>query len=447
MNRIVLSLSICIGIASSPVLGQEEPSSIEGYWQGAVVRDAGGVLPIELRLSRVNGTLQAAFEVPSCGWILPSQPATYDPPNIDLPFGRDRLRLEVDADSGSMRGRLVSRQPNPGAPPVIAELTRTIEPPAPPVESREVTFESADGVTIAGTMLLPADGKGLPGIVFVQGRSYGSRAQFHFHARLAARRGMAAIIFDGRGVGGTGGIRGQHTLANRLDDAEAALKTLRAHPRVDASRVGMFGHSAGGWVIPVVGRRVDPLAFLVLHSGPAENLAEQQAHVVGELMKMSDTEFTEDEIQKAYDYQKRLVEMCAEGATWEEIQKLVAGADGQRWAETADIPKSYEDSQLDYFRRNPHDSVQALRETKTPLLAIFGAEDFVVPPELNVPRLEQLMKEAGNEDWKAVVFPEADHDLMIESKDGPPHRWMRVPPGYFETWLDWVQERAKPGAH
>ena len=34
-----------------------------------------------------------------------------------------------------------------------------------------------------------------------------------------------------------------------IADAEAALAMLQDHPAVDGDRVGLFGHSAGGWVV------------------------------------------------------------------------------------------------------------------------------------------------------------------------------------------------------
>jgi len=86
------------------------------------------------------------------------------------------------------------------------------------------------------------------------------------------------------------------------------------HPRVDASRVGLFGHSSGGWVVPIVALRSPPVAFLVLHSGPAEPLGDQQGHVFQELVRRSGIDPTDEELAEVLEFFRTLVARCAAGA-------------------------------------------------------------------------------------------------------------------------------------
>ena len=162
-------------------------------------------------------------------------------------------------------------------------------------------------------------------------------------------------------------------------------------------------------------------------------------------MKRSGKAFTEADFEAAYDYQRKLVAMTGAGASWTDIQAWVATARGQPWADIADVPQSNDDSQLDYFRRAPHDSDAALRRTRIPLLAVFGELDFVVPPRINVAKLERHLEHAGNRDYGVVVFPGADHDLLVpERKAGPAgddYRWQATPPDYVETLTAWVVAR------
>lgn len=436
-----LSFFTALGLlaTSGGLDGGAAESPAAGHWLGAMER-GGALLPIAVDITETEGELACTLDLPTWGMIEMRTRVKVEGARVAIGFGGDDIDLELDAASGSLRGRLT----DDGA--VIAvELTRTLAPWTPPIALEEVEFESADGVKIAGVMALPAEGERLPGLVLVQGRSYGSRRQFRSHALLAARRGIAAIVFDGRGTGLSGGVRGAHTLRHRIDDAEAALSRLRAHPRVDGARVGMFGHSAGGWVAPVVAQRTGDLAFCILHSGPSVSLAEQQGQVVRELARLSDTEFSAEELDATYEYQRALTRMAIDGAEWPAIEAHVARARGERWSSFVDLPESNENPELDYYRRNPHDSTAALRELDVPLLALFGQRDFVVPPEFNVPELERLMGEAGNENHRIVVFEEANHDIFVDEvdEDGRPYRWMRRPPGYFETVFDWIAQQVR----
>jgi len=439
MSSFLLGIVAC-GAALAP-LATFDVAGAGGHWVGAILH-RGASLPIAVDLEATGGELSGTLDLPT--WGIAAQPTdvTARAGGVVIDFAGAALDLELDAAAGSLRGELVAGDEDTG---MTVELTRALAPLRPAIDVEEVELESADGVRLSGTILLPATGERCPGVVLVQGRSYGPRLQFRSHGVLAARRGVAAICFDGRGTGASGGERGGTTLANRIEDAEAALARLRAHPRVDADRVGMLGHSAGGWVAPVVAERTGDVAFVVLHSGPAVPLAEQQGQVVRELARLSDTEFTPEELDRAYRYQRDLAAMTIAGAEWPEIEAHVSAARSERWAAHVDLPESFDDAGLDYYRRCPHDSSAALRTLRIPVLALYGEEDFVVPPELNVPRLEELLTEAGNDDHQVVVFAGANHDLYLDAVDeeGRPYRWKRRPPGYFETLFDWIGERVR----
>ena len=439
-------VAVLLGVACSsigalfPAYG--EAGQPHGYWQGAVVRD-GSVLPLSLYFDPADQGATVEIDVPSMGTCGRRAEVTSGPEGITIPFGSFEFRLRVDAASADLRGELAVRNRSSAWTGAV-ELLRVARPPGHEVIEEPTRFSSADGVELSGRIVLP-EGEGVhPGVVFVQGRSYGEGRQHRSHAVAAARRGFAAVYFDGRGAGGSGGIRGEHTLANRLDDAEAALRHLRGHPRVDAERVGMFGHSAGGWVVPVVAQRAGSVAFLILHAGPAESLADQQGHVVQEIARRTG-EFVEDELEEMFRYQRRLVELVGGGAAWPAIAAHVEASAGKSWSARVDRPDDEQDAEVGYFRRNPHDNVAALRATTVPLLAIYGADDYVVPSRFNVPKLEEHLRIAGNDRHEIVVFPGAGHDLYrTRDRSAPsPFPWPRRPPGYLDRILDWMRDAVR----
>jgi alpha-beta hydrolase superfamily lysophospholipase len=59
--------------------------------------------------------------------------------------------------------------------------------------------------------------------------------------------GFGLARFDFRGCGESGGVEEETNVASRVEDAEAVLGALAAHPRLDG-RFGLLGSSLGGFV-------------------------------------------------------------------------------------------------------------------------------------------------------------------------------------------------------
>ncbi|HSG28212.1 MAG TPA: hypothetical protein VLA34_07010, partial [Candidatus Krumholzibacterium sp.] len=73
------------------------------------------------------------------------------------------------------------------------------------VESREVTFTSG-GDLLTGTLMLPAGGEGLPGVVVLAGSDRSARGELRMRmGREFALRGIAALVYDSPGTGGSEG--------------------------------------------------------------------------------------------------------------------------------------------------------------------------------------------------------------------------------------------------
>ena len=67
------------------------------------------------------------------------------------------------------------------------------------------------------------------------------------YARGLADGGIAALVFDHRNFGASGGEPRQHEdAAGKLADLRAATSALAAHPAIDAGRLGCVGVCLGG---------------------------------------------------------------------------------------------------------------------------------------------------------------------------------------------------------
>ena len=75
---------------------------------------------------------------------------------------------------------------------------------------------------------------------------------------------------DDRGVGGSGGDYAGATYEEMAADVLAGVAHRGSLPEIDRSRSGVFGHSEGGHLAPLVAQRSGgAVAFVVLMAGPA----------------------------------------------------------------------------------------------------------------------------------------------------------------------------------
>lgn len=105
-------------------------------------------------------------------------------------------------------------------------------------------------ITIDGKLFLPADhdGSPLPCVIVVPG-SVGVAESHLMHTETLCAAGFAAFIVDpfgARSVSVTYDNQTQFSFAASAYDVLAAVKAMAARPEVDASRIGVQGHSRGG---------------------------------------------------------------------------------------------------------------------------------------------------------------------------------------------------------
>jgi pimeloyl-ACP methyl ester carboxylesterase len=137
------------------------------------------------------------------------------------------------------------------------------EPEAPEEDGspREVTFDTADGVTLGGTLF----GLGDTAVVFAH-MFPTEHTSWHPFAQVAADQGYLALAYDFRGFGASGG---DQVIANIDQDVRAAYDFVKAR---GAQRVVLIGASMGGTASIKVAAELGSgeLTGLVVLSSPQE---------------------------------------------------------------------------------------------------------------------------------------------------------------------------------
>jgi alpha-beta hydrolase superfamily lysophospholipase len=113
------------------------------------------------------------------------------------------------------------------------------------MDRQDVAFP-AGADSCAAWLYAPAGEAEAPVVVMAHGLSGTRRDRLGPFAERFAAAGFAALVFDHRGFGDSGGEPDLFDPGRQLEDWRAAITFARSLPGIDAGRVATFGSSMGG---------------------------------------------------------------------------------------------------------------------------------------------------------------------------------------------------------
>jgi dipeptidyl aminopeptidase/acylaminoacyl peptidase len=328
-----------------------------------------------------------------------------------------------------------------------------------------VTIPSVPGVQLAATVTLPAGAGPFPAVVFVPGSGPHDRDEtivghrpFLVIADYLARRGIASVRYDDRGVGKSTGDFGRATLADLADDAEAAVRFARTVPGVAPDRVGILGHSEGGLIGPMVAARSRDVAFVVMLAGPGvplDSLLLLQGAATARAEGVPATTITTGTAMRHRLFAAvRGAGDSADAAARVQaaLQESLAGESPATRDSAAALPRPMVGQLLSpsfrYLVR--YDPGPALRQVRVPVLALDGTLDTQVPAAEDLAAVAAALKAGGNRDFETVALPGLNH-LFQTARTGAPSEYATtdetVAPAAMERIAAWIARRfAAPAA-
>jgi uncharacterized protein len=115
-------------------------------------------------------------------------------------------------------------------------------------EEHSVEFHNQD-VKLAGSLLLPRSEAPVPAVVFVHGAGRQTREPYREVGEYFASHGIAALIYDKRGTGQSGGAyESYEPYENLVNDALSAVAFLKQRREIAASQIGVWGLSQGAYI-------------------------------------------------------------------------------------------------------------------------------------------------------------------------------------------------------
>ncbi len=336
---------------------------------------------------------------------------------------------------------------------------RRPQTPAPPFPyaAEEVVFENtADGVTLAGTLTIP-DGPGPhPAAILLTGSGPQDRDEtiaghqpFLVIADHLTRNGIAVLRFDDRGMGGSSGSTLDSTVDDFARDASAAMDFLRGRDEVDIEKIGLIGHSEGGAVAPVTAAARSDVAFIVTLAGMS--LSGGDTLLVQLPLILRAAGVSEEQIEMQSAAQRRLVDAILAGASREELAAPISDLIQLQAGTVDDSLLEQQLNQMDsaWFRHlMAFDPAPALRQVQAPVLALNGGLDMQVPPKAMLVAMERELRAGGNADVTTIELPGLNH-LFQTAETGALSEYARIEetfsPRALEIMTRWLHAKVDGG--
>ncbi|WP_409179139.1 alpha/beta hydrolase family protein [Brevibacillus fortis] len=251
---------------------------------------------------------------------------------------------------------------------------------------------------LTGTFVLPKNYTGKLGLVlFVHGDGPVDSTHGDGYKPLwekLASIGYASLSLNKRGLNGSEGNWEHQTIDDRVEEARQAIAWARQQPMIDENRIGAWGASQGGWVLPKLAKE-EPIAFSILLA-PAINWIEQGLYNSRAEMKMKG--YSEAEIQEKTAYDLKVNQLLKQHASYEDYLQIARKdrvMTKDRWIFAG----------KNFLSDATHD----LPNFKTPVLLMLGAHDINVDYKNTEEGYRKMVKP---ELLTVKVFPDADHGAI-----------------------------------
>jgi hypothetical protein len=286
---------------------------------------------------------------------------------------------------------------------------------------------------------------------------------FRLLAELLLTEGIATLRMDDPGIGGSTGEWVTSTMSDLEVDLRSALHFLRRQPGIEASAVGLIGHSEGGVTAVSVAAHDPDVAFLVLLASPVAPIPDVLMAQTESVLRANGA--SEEDIARHREIQRETFRAIRTGRGWTDVEALteavtrdaVMALPPDQKAMLGD-PEAVIAAQVDQqlrLARAPWfqslaliDPRETLRAVRAPVLALFGENDRQVPSRLNREAAETTLSGAGHPDFGIVVIPGANH-LFQGGGTGHPGEYAQLSPRFTpelsERLTMWLRARVGGG--
>lgn len=283
-------------------------------------------------------------------------------------------------------------------------------------------------LTYGGTLTIPQGKKKYPLAILISGTgqhdrnyTYMGREFFTVLADYLAKNGIASLRVDDRGVGKTTGDFQNATTGDFADDIEEQIAYLKTDKNIDASHIGLIGHSEGGMIASIVSSGNKDVKFMISLSGVGvsglemlnlQNTAILKSYnfsdkVVAKQMEMYNIMFKV--VYDTKDGESAQPAMEVKLKEWMQKQDSTTLKEIHLWdGRDKDFLYRYgKDADRKWYRYSIHYNPENyLPKITIPVMVANGDKDISVPAEENINSFKKHLK---TKDLTAKIYPGLNH--------------------------------------
>lgn len=449
---------------------QDQPQSI---WEGELTA-AGRKMVLRFRVYDDKAKHSVLMDSPNerVGGFTGTIEKKGDQVTYKIPALRGKLTGQVSADQKTLKG--VWNQgiefPIELKKVSVKEMKKDAAAPKRPqtpkapfpytIQNVSIKNPSAD-LTLAATLTVPKQGDRFPCAILISGSGAQDRDEslmghkpFWVIADYLSRQGIAVLRFDDRGTNQSTGDHSKATSADFATDVSAIVDFLKTQPKIDATKIGLCGHSEGGLIAPIVAVQRDDIAFIVMMAGPGVNGEKILKNQLKLILKATGAK--ENEIEFAAALQSQMLDLVKQGKIKESlldeqaeqlvekmIEQFPSRKDEQEQILTqAKIGlKTLSTPWMKYFLK--YEPSTNLTQVKCPVLAINGTKDTQVDPKLNFPAIEKAFQQGGKKNYRIQLLDNLNH-LFQNCKTGALDEYQSIEetfsPEALKLIAEWINQ-------
>ena len=422
--------------------------NIAGSWYGNL-EVQGQKLPLVFHIEKEGNDFTSTFDSPTQGAKgIPIQKTLFE--NNVLIFTSPNLGINFNGKLNAEKIEGIFSQSGMNLPLILTRNEEIIvvnrpQTPKPPFNynSEDVTFKNdIEGNLLAGTIATPKNFKKNQAIlVMITGSGVQDRNEEMFDhkpfwviADYLAKKGIATLRLDDRGIGGSEKGKDGATSADFATDINSAVNYLVKN---GYKNIGLIGHSEGGMIAPMVADMSKNVKLLVLLAAPGVPLLELSLEQNKKLLQdiKVPKEVIDDVLaikSKTFTYATRY-----QGNNFKNDLKQYLDTNFPKMTnqEKEAYVEQMTSNWFQYFIKfNPDDY---LSKVKIPVLALNGSLDLQVSANENLAGIKKSLMKAGNKNFDIEEFDGLNH-LFQTAKTGNPSEYRQIEETFSPKVLDKV---------